>query len=148
MKKMRMSVLSLIALALLVGPGIVQAAEAGIRFNATLHTPNVRVRVGNTPLGHYRVYKRGYLPIRRLQPYRIGKRDLKIAHRLARYTGVPARELIQLKRQGYSWIEIGRWLSLPRRVVRAAMHQRSWNLFLREEQRLVRCGTYRYERHR
>ncbi|UCF04839.1 MAG: hypothetical protein JSV33_13075 [bacterium] len=140
MRRMRMSLLSLMALALLVGPGIVQGAEGGVRFNATIHTPNVRVRIGNTPTGYY--YRGRHLPIRRHHYYRIRQRDRAIAHRLAWYTGVPARELIRLRRSSYSWMEIGHWLYLPRRVVRAALNQRSWKRFLLEE-RLARCGGYR-----
>jgi hypothetical protein len=144
MKRMRMNLLSLVALALLVAPVIVQAAEAGIRFDATVNTTHVRVRLGSTPSIHYRIYRRGHLPIRRLRPYRIVMPDRRIAQRFARYTGVPARELIQLRRRGYTWFEIGRWLGLPRRVVVAAMHRRSWNRFLLEERRLARCGAYRF----
>lgn len=142
MKRMRMTLLSLMALALLVAPVIVQAAEAGIRFNVAVSTPHVRVRVGNAPSG-YRIYKRGYLPVRRLIVYKIGTRDRKIALRLAQYTGMPARELVHLRHRGYTWFEIGRWLGLPRPVIRAAMHPRTWKTFLIEERRLARCGAYR-----
>jgi hypothetical protein len=135
---MRMSLVGLVALALLVGPGIVQGAEGGIRFNVALHTPSVRVRIGNTPTGYY--YRGRHLPIRRHYIYRIRKQDRAIAQRLARYTGVPMRRLIQLRRYGYSWMEIGHWLYLPRRVVRAAMNHRSWKHFLREERFAHRGG--------
>lgn len=141
MKRMQMSLLSLMILALLVAPVIVHAAEAGIRFNVAVNTPTVHVRVGNTPAGQYRIYQRGLLPVRKLILYRIGTRDRKIAQRLARYTGVPARELVQLRHRGYTWFEIGRWLGLPRRVVRAAGHPRSWNRFLLGERRLARRGA-------
>lgn len=143
MKRMRMSLLSLAALALLAGPGIVQDAKAGIRINATLHTPTVRVCIGNAPSCRYRSCRGGYLPVRVHQYYRVDMRDRKIAHRLARYTGVPSRKLIQLKRRGYHWFEIGRWLHVPRPVVRAAMDHRSWKRFLREERRYARRGAYR-----
>jgi hypothetical protein len=141
MKRMQMSIMSLMALVLLVGFGIVQGAEAAIRFNATLHTPNVRVFIGNTPYGHYQGYMKGHIPIRVPRHYKVTERDRAIASRLARYTGVPARELIQLRSRGYHWFEIGRWLHLPRPVVRAAMHHRSWVRFLREE-RLAGRGVH------
>jgi hypothetical protein len=148
MRKTRMSLLGLIVPTLLVGSGIAQDAKAEIRFDATLRTPNVRVRIGNLPPSHYRSYKGGYLPVRRQMHYRITKHDRAVARRLARYTGVPAGELIQLKRYGYSWLEIGRWLYLPRPVVRAAMNQRSWKRFLVMERRHARYGPYRSKVHR
>lgn len=125
--------MSLIALVLLVLalPGIVQDAEAVIRVGVSLHAPNVRVRVGNTSYGRYRRSRVVRIPVRRHTYYRIAKHDRMIARRLAWYTGVPAKRLIRLRRFGYRWFEIGRWLDLPRPVVRAAMHQRSWNRFLR-----------------
>ena len=146
MKRMRMNLLILIGLALLVIPCIVQGAEAEIRFNAALRTPNVSVRIGNTPIGPYRLYRGGYLPIRMLQRYRIRERDQRIALRLSRYTGVPVRELIRLRRRGYTWIEIGRWLRLPPPVVSAAMNQKSWKRFLREERMYARHGANRRSR--
>jgi hypothetical protein len=80
------------------------------------------------------------LPIRVRGHFKIQKQDRMIARRLARYTGMPARELIGMKRLGYNWFEIGRWLYLPRPVVRAAMHERSWRRFLRMERRLAMSG--------
>jgi hypothetical protein len=141
MDKTRKSLLALMILFLLMGPGIVRDAEAEIRVNATLHTPNISVRVGNMPAGHYRSYARGHLPVRRVRMYMITMRDRKIARRLAWCAGVPVRELLRLRRRGYHWFEIGRWLRLPRRLVRAAMHQRSWRRYLREERWFARRGA-------
>ncbi len=143
MRKTRMILLSLIALALLVGSGFMRNAEAGIRVDATLYTPTVHVSIGNMSSGRHQGYTIGHLPIRRPRHYKVGRRDRAIAHRLARYTGVPARRLTRLRAYGYNWSEIGRWLCLPRQVVRAAMYQRSWNRFLREGRRFAR-----YERRR
>jgi hypothetical protein len=141
MKRLRISLLSIAALAVLVVPGMMRDANAGVRVKATVHTPNVTVRIGNTPSSHYRSFVRKPLPTRRV--YRhviITQQDRKIARRLARYTGVPARELIFLKSRGFTWVTIGRWLELPRGTVRAAMNQRSWNQFLRHERQLACCG--------
>ena len=148
MNKTRMSYLSLIALALLVGPGIIRNAEAQVRFNATVHTPSFHVRIGDASSGRYRSYTTGHLPARRLVRYMLVKRDRAIARRLARYTGVPARELIKLRIYGYRWFEIGNWLRLPRHAVRAAMNQRSWVRFLRMERRLARRGVHPLKRRR
>jgi hypothetical protein len=112
-----------------------------------VRTPNVRIHVGNTS-SHYRSYKRGHLPVRKNLYLRITQRDRQIARRLARYTGVPARKLVQLRRHGFHWFEIGRWLDLPRPVIRAARHHRSWKRFLREERRFARRHGDRYrDRH-
>jgi hypothetical protein len=143
MRKTRMSLLSLIVPTLLIGSCIAKDAEAGVRFDATLRTPNVRARIGNMPPSHYRSYKGGYLPVRKHGHYRVTKQDQAVAHRLALYTGVPAGELIKLKRYGYSWFEIGQWLYLPRPVVRAAMGEQSWKRFLIMERRHARYGPYR-----
>lgn len=151
MKKMQMSplsLLSLMTLALLVGPGRATDAKAEIRVNATLRTPNARVHVSNTPSQHYHRQYAGFHPIRPYRYYRIDERDRKIAHRLAWYTGAPARDLIHLKRRGYVWFEIGRWLHVPRPVVRAAMGDRSWKRFIRSERRLARFGPGPYPKRR
>lgn len=145
MRKMRVSLLSLIVVALILGSGIVQDAKAEVRFDVTMRTPNVRFRIGNTPPGHHRNIRVRRLPIHGRRFYRVSKKDQRIAYRLARYTGVPRRELLRLRRYGYQWFEIGRWLHLPRPVVRAAMHKGTWKRFLREERMLARRGYDPYE---
>jgi hypothetical protein len=137
--------LSLIALVLIVGPGRATDADAGIRVDATLRTPNTRVHISNTSSQHFQSYFAKNHRIRTYRHYRIGEQDRKMARRLAWYTGVPARELIYLKRRGYRWFEIGRWLHVPRPVVRAAMSDRSWRRFVRAERRHAKFGD---ERHR
>ena len=144
MKRMRVSFLSLMVVALIVGSGIVQDAEAEVRFNVTMRTPNVRVRIGNTPSVHYRTVRIGRLPIHGRRLYRISKQDPRIARRLAQYTGVPARELLQLRRYGYHWPEIGHWLRLPRPAIHAAMRRGTWKRFLREERLFARRGVTSY----
>ncbi|HUV36569.1 MAG TPA: hypothetical protein VMX58_06490 [Patescibacteria group bacterium] len=146
MKKTRKIFLSLIFLILLTGSGFVRNAEAQVRVNASLHTPNVHIRVGNAPDDQYPGLTRGPLPVRKHQYYKITTRDRMIALRLAGYTGVPARRLITIRGYGYTWFEIGQWLHLPRPVVRAAMHPRSWDRFLREQKLLAGRVVYRYER--
>jgi hypothetical protein len=145
MNRMRVSLIGLVAIILLVGSGIVQDAEAEVRFDVTMRTPIVRVRVGNTHPLHYRTVRIRRLPIRGRGFYRISKQDRRIARRLAMYTGVPVRELLRLRRYGYQWFEIGRWLRLPRQAVRAATHKGTWKRFLREERMLVGQGHAAYE---
>jgi hypothetical protein len=69
----------------------------------------------------------------------VSKRDKKIARRLGRYTGVPKRELLRLKRMGYSWREIGNWLGISKQAVRAAKSKGRWARFLERQ----RHGRYR-----
>ena len=138
MKKTRMSLLTLAALTMVVGIGIAQDARAEIRISAVVHTPNVSVRVGNNPSGYYHIDPDRRLPARGYMHYDITRRDRMIARRLTWYTGVRLGELIRLRRRGYRWVEIGRWLHVPRPVVRAAMNQRSWDRFLRQERRHAR----------
>jgi hypothetical protein len=144
---MHRSLLGLLALALLIGPVSVKEARAGIKVRAALRTPNVRIQVSNhsadrrpgicrTPRVEYRLHR-----------VTISQSDRRIAKRLARYTGVPQRELLQLRRQGYRWNEIGRWYHVPRPVVRAAREARDWQRFLRQT-RYQECGTRDGRRHR
>lgn len=121
--------ISLVTLVLLISLGAADQAQARIRVKATLRTPNVQVSVDNGAYNHSPRYRQA-LPARYHQKVRISKRDKNVAKRLARYTGTPKRELIQLRKQGYSWREIGRWLGISRKVVRAAKTQASWRHFL------------------
>ncbi len=146
MKKTLMSLLTLTALTMVVGIGIAQDARAEIRISAVVHTPNVSVRVGNNPSGYYYIHSDRRLPARRYMRYEITRRDRMIARRLTWYTGVPFGKLLRLRRHGYRWVEIGRWLHVPRPVVRAAMNQKSWNRFLREERRHARLYGKRNHR--
>ncbi len=148
MRRMRMSLISLIALAMIAGPMIALDAEAGVRFDATLRTDNMKVRVGNIRSDYYRIQRRRPRLVRRHHSYAIGRQDRKVAYRIGIYAGIPARELVQLRRYGYSWLEIGRWLELPRHAVRAAMHKKSWKRFLRNEQRIAMRVTSRHGRRR
>ncbi|MBU8922460.1 MAG: hypothetical protein KOO63_11640 [Bacteroidales bacterium] len=148
MRRMRMSLMSLIAIAMIAGPMIALDAEAGVRFDATLRTDNMRVRVGNIRSDYYRIHRRRPVSVRRHKVFAIGRHDRRIAYRIGRYVNIPARELIQLRRYGYSWLEIGRWLELPRPVIHAARSSRSWKRFLRKEERLAVRMAYRHGRRR
>lgn len=145
MNRMRVSLVSLMIVIFLIGSGIVQNAEAEVRFDVTMRIPNVRVRIGNTHPGNHRTVRVRRLPIHGRRLYRMSKKDRSIARRLAIYTGVSERELLRLRRYGYQWFEIGRWLHLPRPVVRAAMHKGTWKRFLREERLLARRGYAPYD---
>ena len=143
MKTLKMTFISLPALALLLFVGAADEAQARIRVKGTLRTPHGSIQVDNGAYHHTRGYRRA-LPVRYQEQHRVTKRDRKIAGRLGRYTGASKRELIQLRKQGYSWREIGRWLGVPRRVVRAAKSQASWR-HLMDRQRYGRyCEVGRY----
>ncbi len=131
MRTKRTKLLTFAAVTLAAGAFIAADVAAEVHFNATVHTPGVSIHVGNAPAG-YRVARHiRPLPARgRID--RIAGHDNQVAHRLAWYTGMPAGELLKYRRYGYDWFEIGQWLSVPGRVVRAAMRERDWNHFLRE----------------
>ena len=148
MKRMKMSLLGLIAFFAVIAT--FQNASADVRVRATLTTPSVRVHVGNTSEGFYR----GEVMPRRHDRFddryhnhsRINGRDRMVATRLARYTGVPSWELIDMRRHGYRWVEIGRWLELPRFAVRAAMSHQSWKRFLRDQRHMAKRKVYKQKR--
>jgi hypothetical protein len=134
--KTQKAIMGLITLAIILGSSFVPDAEAGIRVNAIVRTPNVRVHYTNSTnyhRGHVRVIEptcRVTLPIT--------QRDRKIARRLSNYTGVSARRMLKMRRNGYYWGEIGNWIGVHRTVVVAAKNGQSWKRFLREEARLAR----------
>jgi hypothetical protein len=136
MKTLKMTFISLPVLALLLTVGAADEAQARIRVKGTLRTPHGIIQVDNGAYHHTRGYRQA-LPARHYDRVRITKRDRKMAGRLGRYTGVPKREMIQLRKQGYSWREIGRWLGVPRKAVHAAKSQASWRHF-RDRQRYGR----------
>jgi hypothetical protein len=139
-----MNLLGLVALALAAGILTVQDAQAKVRVKATLRTPNVRVDFGNGSSCRFHNCTIRHMPIPVNHRYfKIGRRDRTIAVRLARYTGVPSRDLLRLRRHGFRWFEIGRFLHLPRPVVRAAMNHRTWKRFLREQRWIARHGNDR-----
>ncbi len=147
MKKTLKSLTIIAALTFAVGIGIVTDARAEIRIAATVHTPNVSVRAGyNEPSGYYNIDQYRRIPARRYIGYEITRRDRMIARRMTWYTGVPLGRLIRLRRHGYNWFEIGRWLHMPRTVIRAAMHRKSWDRFLREERRHAKRHGKRRDR--
>jgi hypothetical protein len=137
MKTLKMTFICFPALALLLTAVAVDEAQARIRVRGTLQTPHAVVHVDNGAYRHGRVYRQA-LPVRYYERVRVSQNDRKIARRLARYSGVPQRELIQLRKEGYSWREIGRWLGVPRKVVHAAKKQSSWKRFLNRH----RYGLY------
>ena len=141
MNTARTNIVALAALTLILGIGLAEKAEAKIRVSATLRTPHAVVHYDNGPAPRV-IYRDRALPIRHYMKAKVSKRDRRIAKRLARYTGVPKRELIHLKRMGYRWGEIGRWLGVSQRVVRAAKQSRSWDRFLRFERRHARRGGH------
>lgn len=145
MNTKRTTIMTLATIALALGIGGVADANAGLRIDARIH-------VGG---GHTHIiygspdYGRVCLPplqVRQGLRVRVTRADRQIAARLARYTGVSSRKLLRLKRQGYRWQEIGRWLGLPHKTIRMAMDGRRWHRFLREDAR--RCRQIDRQSHR
>ena len=143
MKTLKMTFMSLPVLAMLLTMGAVDEAQARIRVKGTLRTPHGVVVVDNGAFHHTREY-RPALPVRYVERIRVSERDKKMAARLGRYTGVPKRELIQLRKQGYSWKEIGSWLGVPGQVVRAAKTNATWRHFLDRQHYGRYCEVGRY----
>ncbi len=129
-QKIRQLMSLLVVTLLLAGAG---QAQATVRVRATVRTPYGAVHVDNRPSQRYWRVRAPRVPVQRYHEVRLTRHDRKIAKRLAWYTGVPKREILTMKRQGYYWSEIGRWLDVPRQVVRAAKHKRSWRRFLHDE---------------
>ena len=142
MKTMKTNIMALAALTIILGIGLADEAEAKIRVRGSLKTPHGVIHIDNGPAPRV-IYRDRSLPVRHYAKARVSKRDRRIAKRLAWYTGVPKRELIHLKRMGYRWSEIGNWLGVSRRVVRAAKQSRSWDRFLDQERWESRKRGYR-----
>ena len=143
MKRLLKGFAGLALLALFVLPVLAEGAEAQVRFNVAVNTPNIRVRVGNDSFRHSRVHRTVPRPVR---IDRYVREDRQIAIRLAVYAGVRQRKLIRLRRQGYRWFEIGRMYHIPARVVRAAMNPRGWDRFCKNEMRIGRKGQRHHSR--
>jgi len=131
MRTKRMNLLILAAMTFAVGTLIATDVLAELRVSAVVRTPVASIRVGNGPVGYRAVRQVRPLPARG-RIYRTVRLDIEIANRLAWYTGVPQGELLRYRRFGYDWYEIGQWLYVPGRVVRAAMSERHWNRFLHQ----------------
>ena len=125
----RLTHFGLPVLVLLLALSAVDEAQARIRVQATVRTPYMTVQVDNGPYGQARVH-RAVLPVRHLEVRRVSARDRNVARRLSRFTGVPRPELVQLRREGNTWREIGRWLGVPRQVIRASLNGKSWRMFM------------------
>jgi len=97
---------------------------------ATVSAPGVIVHVGSAPSCGYTIEEYRRMPERGYMYFELTRNDRMIARRVNWYTGVPLGELLRLRRAGYGWFEIGRWLHMPRPAVRAAMGQKSWNRFI------------------
>ena len=139
-------------LALAIVTGFMADARAGVRIGVAVNTPNVRIHADNDPSCHFcidqdrRIQSRRYNRYDRYEAYEITRRDRMIARRMTWYTSVRLGKVMRLRRHGYSWFEIGQYLHMPRPVVRAAMHQKSWDRFLRQQRRHAKRHGKRRDR--
>lgn len=123
------NLIGLMALALIIAMTPVTTASAAVRVRASVNTPHLSFQV-NT---HRPAVVYGERRVRTVHPravIRITKQDKRMAKRLARYTGYSKRELLDMRRSGYNWKRIGRYLNLRPQVVKAARSARSWERFL------------------
>ena len=131
--------LTVLSLTLLGAPAA--NAQTKVRVQAKVQTPVGVIHVSNTPSVRYReLPPRPVLPSPRYV-VKITAQDRQIARRLARYTGAEKQRLLNLKREGYTWVQIGQWLDLSPRAVRAAHSQVAWNRFLDDQHVVIRCGN-------
>jgi hypothetical protein len=110
-------VLAALLLLILLGLVIPSRADAGIRVGVRLATPHVSI-VLHSGDGHQgpRICQ---LPVRRVVV--LDRADRRIAGELARRTRYSRAALLDLRRAGYDWGEIGRILDLPPWMVREAV---------------------------
>lgn len=99
-------------------------AEAGVNFKVRVNTPAVKASLHSGGHG-------SGLRIR-VQPQRyqvkITEFDRKVARKLAKRTAYNKQELLRLKRNGYSWREIGYMLDLPQKMVRRVLRDVRYTL--------------------
>lgn len=132
----------LMALALLIALAPVGKAQAKVVVRASVATPHLSVRVNPTPVAYYYKHLKPR-PVRTRVIVRIDKQDRKMARRLARVSNYSKKELLEMRRDGYSWNQIGSFLNLNPRAVRAARHAMSWERYLGERRHtVVRCGNH------
>lgn len=145
MKKLRMSLMAS-GLALAIVTGFMADALAGIRVGVAVSTPNVRIHAGNKPSCNYCIDQDRRIQSRRYMGYELTRQDRMIARRMTWYTGVRLGKVMRLRRHGYNWFEIGQYLHMRRPVVRAAMHQKSWDRFLHKQRRHAKRHGKRRDR--
>jgi hypothetical protein len=120
-------------------PVTADAGPSTIRVDARIRTPIGTVRV-TAPGPAVRVVRHGPRTLPRRHGHvvvraEIARHDRRVAGRLARYTGVARRDILEMRRLGYRWLEIGAWLELPRHTIRAALRADSWRAYLRHADR-------------
>ena len=142
MTTQKKNILTLSALALLLTLAPLSQANAKVVVRASVGTPHFAVRVNSAPVKYkYRHLKPRV--VKHCQAVRITKQDRRMAKRLARVSYYNKHEILELRRDGYSWKRIGRLLNLDPRAVRAARHAVSWNRYLDfGRPTVVRCGTH------
>jgi len=139
MKTTRKDIAIIISFGIIIGALVASQARAGIRVNARVRVPGGVIQVSNPNHGpQVRIEGRRHLPQRPQVRYEITRHDRKVAKRLARYTGIEKREILNLRRQGYRWGEIGQYLDLSRRTMQASMDGDTWKRFMRRQHRLGR----------
>ena len=113
-RRLILPALAVLALTILAIPG---SAEAGVRVGVQVKAPliNAVFHSGGHGSGlHVNVQPR-------IRDYQITRIDRKIARKLAKRTIYTKQELLQLKRVGYTWNQIGRLLRLPSKMMRSVL---------------------------
>lgn len=138
MKTLKMTLLSLTALAFFLIPLEALANRPVVRVQVRPSAPRVHVstrlshRCGNEirPIRSYKAKKRYSLTIQ----------DRWMAKTLAYETGIPKRWLLDDRKSGYSWVKIGHKWGVSRRMVRSVLAE---SRRIHQRPRMERCLTSR-----
>ena len=115
-RRLILPALAVLTFSFLAIPG---SSEAGVRVRVQVNSPLISAILhsgGHGPGLNVKIHPR-------VRSYQITKVDRKIARKIARRTEYSKRDLLQLRRVGYSWNQIGRLLHLPSRLMRNILHQ-------------------------
>ena len=114
-RRLILPALTVLALSFLAIPG---SAEARTRVSVKVKTPIISAILN---YGGYGPGLHVKLPARQHRLV-LTKADRQIARKLARRTIYTKHELLQLRRVGYSWNQVGRLLRLPRQLMRSVLY--------------------------
>ncbi len=118
MKTLKMTFLGLCTLAFFIIPIDALAGWSNVRLRVVIQIPQIGVNVYSS--GWRGTHSSSYGSYRR-EIHRVTKWDRRVAGKLSRYTGISRHSLLEYRSRGYTWVEIGRWLDVPRKLLRKAL---------------------------
>jgi hypothetical protein len=132
MMGMALMAATMLGLPMLGGVGV---AKGGTRVHTKFCTPSfcLEVNTGSRHLPRARVQDYRQPKLRGqscIVPQRISRQDRQIAKRLSRLSGERKRTILDLRRKGYGWYDLGWQLEIPSRLVKVSMSQRATKRYL------------------